>query len=198
MIKDVVDDEEAKQWRRWLQEYVSTNPGIDGQSGFAPTLCWSHTTRLLTWIHSRFPCRRQTVLPTLVSISWPRALAVHAIVTPTCSWGKAQVQARAHENVLAATSFLNNLYHVRSGAQVENVDLSTPLTYVDRFRIRHPGVQWDAHPPHVDGTLVLRMPTVYCSDMVMRRRRNRAVGGPHLPQLLRRYPQRRVAQARPV
>ena len=46
------------------------------------------------------------------------------------------------------------MYHVKSGAKIDSVDLSTPLTYADRFRIRHPGVQWDAHPPHVDGQFV--------------------------------------------
>ena len=45
------------------------------------------------------------------------------------------------------------MYHVKSGEQVENVDLTTPLNYADRFRIRHPGVQWDAHPPHIDGNI---------------------------------------------
>ena len=59
--------------------------------------------------------------------------------------------ARAHPNVLKAEAWLNNLYHVKSGAKLDGVDLSTPLVYADRFRIRHPGVQWDAHPPHVDG-----------------------------------------------
>jgi len=38
----------------------------------------------------------------------------------------------------------------------EGVDLSTPLTYADRFRIRHPGVQWDTHPPHIDGGAIER------------------------------------------
>ncbi|KAH9917026.1 uncharacterized protein B0H18DRAFT_47152 [Fomitopsis serialis] len=71
-------------------------------------------------------------------------------------WTKSQVRARGHPNVLAATSFLNNLYHVKSGAKIESVDLSTPLTYADRFRIRHPGVQWDVHPPHVDGGAIER------------------------------------------
>lgn len=71
------------------------------------------------------------------------------------SWTKSQVRARGHPNVLAVTSWLNNMYHVRSGAKIESVDLNTPLTYADRFRIRHPGVQWDAHPPHVDGECIL-------------------------------------------
>jgi hypothetical protein len=67
------------------------------------------------------------------------------------SWTKPQVLARSHPNVLAATTWLNNLYH-RSSAS-EDIDLSTPLTYADRFRLRQPGIQWGAHPPHIDGTL---------------------------------------------
>ncbi|KIJ14412.1 hypothetical protein PAXINDRAFT_100134 [Paxillus involutus ATCC 200175] len=66
------------------------------------------------------------------------------------------VQARAHPNVLKATVWLNNLYHVKSGKTPEGVDLSVPLVYADRFRIRHPGVQWDANPPHVDGGSIER------------------------------------------
>ena len=62
--------------------------------------------------------------------------------------------ARAHPNVLAASVWLNKLYHVPSGSVNEKleVDLEAPLSYADRFRMRHPGVQWNAHPPHVDGT----------------------------------------------
>lgn len=53
--------------------------------------------------------------------------------------------------MLAASSWLNQLYHIRPGADLEGVDLSVSLSYADRFRIRHPGGQWDRHPPHVDG-----------------------------------------------
>ncbi|KZT07579.1 DUF1479-domain-containing protein [Laetiporus sulphureus 93-53] len=108
IIRDVVDDIEAASWKDWLQEYVTTNPGIDG-----------------------FPADDKQFFQLY--------------------WTKSQVRARGHPNVLAVTSWLNNMYHVRSDAKIENVDLSTSLTYADRFRIRHPGVQWDAHPPHVDG-----------------------------------------------
>ena len=66
------------------------------------------------------------------------------------SWTKPQVQARSHPNVLAATVWLNNLYHTASGETIEGVDLSTPLTYADRFRIRLPGTKWYMFPPHVD------------------------------------------------
>ncbi|KAA1467115.1 DUF1479-domain-containing protein [Dentipellis sp. KUC8613] len=71
-------------------------------------------------------------------------------------WTRSQVLARAHPNVLNATTFLNKLYHVKDDAQLDGIDLSTPLVYADRFRIRHPGIQWDAHPPHVDGGAIER------------------------------------------
>ncbi|KAI0057191.1 DUF1479-domain-containing protein [Artomyces pyxidatus] len=71
-------------------------------------------------------------------------------------WTKAQVLARAHPNVLKASSWLNELYHVKNTSGIEGVDLSTPLTYADRFRIRHPGVAWEVHPPHVDGGSIER------------------------------------------
>lgn len=53
--------------------------------------------------------------------------------------------------MLAAQVWANNLYHIKSGRTPEGVDLSTPLSYADRFRIRRPGIRWDVHPPHVDG-----------------------------------------------
>ena len=63
------------------------------------------------------------------------------------------MQARAHPNVLRASAWLNNLYRAKSGKTLEGVDLSVPLTYADRFRIRHPGGHWGRFPPHVDGML---------------------------------------------
>ncbi|KAF7987013.1 hypothetical protein HWV62_109 [Athelia sp. TMB] len=66
-------------------------------------------------------------------------------------WTKPQVQARQHPNVLAASAWLNNLFHTKSDKKLDGVDLSTPLSYADRFRMRQPGGYWDAHPPHVDG-----------------------------------------------
>ena len=51
--------------------------------------------------------------------------------------------------MLAVTTWLNNIFHIDA---TEGVDLNTPLSYADRFRIRHPGGQWNAHPPHIDGT----------------------------------------------
>ncbi|EPQ53979.1 DUF1479-domain-containing protein [Gloeophyllum trabeum ATCC 11539] len=71
-------------------------------------------------------------------------------------WTGPQVKARAHPNVLAATAWLNKFYHLKNQDRLEGVDLSTPLTYADRFRIRHPGVEWQRHPPHVDGGSIER------------------------------------------
>ncbi|KAF9266404.1 DUF1479-domain-containing protein [Marasmius fiardii PR-910] len=70
-------------------------------------------------------------------------------------WTKPQVEARSHPNMLAASTWLNNLY-TSPEANMEGVDMSKPLTYADRFRIRHPGGHWGAHPPHVDGGTIER------------------------------------------
>ncbi|KAJ7885220.1 hypothetical protein B0H13DRAFT_2235304 [Mycena leptocephala] len=71
-------------------------------------------------------------------------------------WTKAQIKARAHPNMLAASIWLNNLYHITAEQKVEGVDLATPLSYADRFRIRHPGIMWGRHPPHIDGGAIER------------------------------------------
>ncbi|KAI0798536.1 hypothetical protein BC629DRAFT_1592113 [Irpex lacteus] len=71
-------------------------------------------------------------------------------------WTKSQVRARGHPNVLAASAWLNNFYHVKNDSKADNVDLSTPLSYADRFRMRHPGNVWDKHPPHIDGGSIER------------------------------------------
>ncbi|KAK0206201.1 hypothetical protein DFS33DRAFT_1256512 [Desarmillaria ectypa] len=71
-------------------------------------------------------------------------------------WTKSQLEARSHPNVLAASAWLNSLYHAEAGQRPGGVDLSSPLSYADRFRIRHPGTVWTTFPPHVDGTLIER------------------------------------------
>ncbi|KAG2132943.1 hypothetical protein DEU56DRAFT_902220 [Suillus clintonianus] len=71
-------------------------------------------------------------------------------------WTQAQVQARVHPNILKVITWLNNLYRAKTDKKMEGVDLDIPLVYADRFRIRHPGVQWDVHPPHVDGGSIER------------------------------------------
>ncbi|EJF64698.1 hypothetical protein DICSQDRAFT_99988 [Dichomitus squalens LYAD-421 SS1] len=109
VIRDVVDDQEAREWQAWLRSYVAENP-VDGVP--------EHDKQFFQLY-----------------------------------WTKSQVRARSHPNILSATVWLNKLYRIRNGdgAKINDVDLETPLTYADRFRIRKPGVQWDVHPPHVDG-----------------------------------------------
>lgn len=82
------------------------------------------------------------------------------------SWTKPQIEARARPNMLKASAWLNNLYHEKAGTVLDGVDLDTPLSYADRFRMRHPGVVWDVHPrasiplPSVD---ILFEDTFLCS-----------------------------------
>ncbi|KAM5544876.1 hypothetical protein V8D89_001774 [Ganoderma adspersum] len=107
VIRDIVDDEEARTWQAWLRDYVSKNP-VPG-----------------------FPAEDKQFFEAY--------------------WTKSQIRARSHPNVLSATTWLNKMYHTKNGESAQGIDLETPLMYADRFRIRRPGIQWDAHPPHVDG-----------------------------------------------
>ena len=122
-------------------------------------------------------------------------------LTGLISWTKPQVQARSHPNILAATTWLNKLYHVQVADTgnsekneqlantLEGVDLNIPLTYADRFRIRKPGTKWvfDFNPPHVDGachTLCL-LNLSHIQDT--RRRNDREMGRPILQEMFREY-----------
>lgn len=63
-------------------------------------------------------------------------------------WTKAQVAARANENFAIASLALNKLWHAHPEVAV---DLTKPLTYCDRLRIREPGDSNFALAEHVDG-----------------------------------------------
>ena len=54
-------------------------------------------------------------------------LTIRAIL----SWTKSQIRARSHPNVLSATTWLNNMYHTKTGDKLDEVDLKTPLMYAD-------------------------------------------------------------------
>ncbi|KAG7448940.1 DUF1479-domain-containing protein [Guyanagaster necrorhizus] len=113
VIKDVVDDAQVIAWRKSLEDFISTNPDVDG-----------------------FPDGDKQFFQLY--------------------WTKSQLEARSHPNMLAASAWLNNLYHAEPGQKLEGVDLSSPLSYADRFRIRHPGTVWTTFPPHVDGGSIER------------------------------------------
>ena len=82
------------------------------------------------------------------------------------SWSKPQVEARAHPNVLKASAWLNKFYHTNGKTQLDGVDLTTPLSYADRYRIRKAdGKPWTRHPPHVDGMAYLGVTT--CSSCIL-------------------------------
>ncbi|KZV72639.1 DUF1479-domain-containing protein [Peniophora sp. CONT] len=72
-------------------------------------------------------------------------------------WTKPQVEARAHPNVLKASARLNEFYHANGKTHLDGVDLKTPLSYADRYRIRKAdGKPWSRFPPHVDGGSIER------------------------------------------
>ncbi|KAF8823802.1 hypothetical protein HHX47_DHR9000110 [Lentinula edodes] len=67
VIKDVVDDKEARAWQESLKEFIKANPDVPG-----------------------FPANNKQFFELY--------------------WTKPQVEARSHPNVLAASTWLNNLY----------------------------------------------------------------------------------------
>lgn len=64
-------------------------------------------------------------------------------------WTPSQTEARAHPNMLETQRFLQRLWH----SSDPNTQISTtyPLSYADRFRIRHPGDAKFTLGPHIDG-----------------------------------------------
>ncbi|KIR53534.1 hypothetical protein I315_04128 [Cryptococcus gattii Ru294] len=68
-------------------------------------------------------------------------------------WSKTQLSARSHPRSMATQRALLSLFSHSPDAPVS---LHTPLTYADRFRIRHPGDAQFALGPHADGGSVER------------------------------------------
>jgi hypothetical protein len=54
-------------------------------------------------------------------------------------WVKAQLEARSHPNMLTVQKALNEVWHSQ---EQDPVDLSTPITYCDRLRIRTVSLLW--------------------------------------------------------
>ncbi|KAF9268460.1 DUF1479-domain-containing protein [Marasmius fiardii PR-910] len=68
----------------------------------------------------------------------------------------AQTLARTHPAVLETQRVLLSLWHSTSPAAAAEVDLSTPISYFDRLRIRQPGDTVFTLGPHVDAGSIER------------------------------------------
>jgi len=65
-------------------------------------------------------------------------------------WAAAQVKARSHPRVMEALVEMMKLWD--APAPDTPASLSNPVSWGDRFRIRHPGgPKWERHRPHIDG-----------------------------------------------
>jgi hypothetical protein len=71
-------------------------------------------------------------------------------------WSKSQLEARSHPASLRTQTFLLSLFKSEGGASKAGISFTTPLSYCDRLRIRHPGDSQFALGPHVDGGSVER------------------------------------------
>lgn len=66
-------------------------------------------------------------------------------------WSPSQVEARQHANVLELGRLMNGLWHTSTGAPSEAFDPCTPVSYVDRMRMRNPGDSSFSLGAHMDG-----------------------------------------------
>lgn len=90
VIRGLVDEAQALQWKEQIRDYVKENPQTKG-----------------------FPAND---------------IQVYELY-----WSKAQLEARAHANMLMAQVALNRVW---SAKPEDPVDLEVPLTYCDRVRMR--------------------------------------------------------------
>ncbi|KUL88691.1 hypothetical protein ZTR_05216 [Talaromyces verruculosus] len=104
VIKGLVDEAQAVQWKEQIRDYVNKNPQTKG-----------------------FPAND---------------IQVYEIY-----WSKAQLETRAHANMLMAQVALNRVW---SAKPEDAVDLEVPLTYSDRVRMRKPGDRSFNLGPHLD------------------------------------------------
>ncbi|ETW82782.1 hypothetical protein HETIRDRAFT_315342 [Heterobasidion irregulare TC 32-1] len=168
---------EARATRAWgeIVEHLheSTKDIIDSGSDVVPQVRFEDLGKLTPQEIDNIKKRGCVVIRDVVddaeALAWKTSLEEFVKANPSAPgfpetnkqffhlyWTRAQVLARSHPNLLEATTWLNKLYHIKGQDDLKDVDLSTPLIYADRFRIRHPGTQWDAHPPHVDGGAIER------------------------------------------
>lgn len=65
VIRDVVDDAQATEWKASLDEFVKTNPSTDG-GHFQPCTA----VLVIEWIMNRLSGGEQTILQPLVRLSY--------------------------------------------------------------------------------------------------------------------------------
>ncbi|KAI0316742.1 hypothetical protein OF83DRAFT_1059849 [Amylostereum chailletii] len=179
-IADSYPDFEAQVTRAWIEilEQLKDSTAEIAKEGPAviPEVSFADLDKLSSEQVDKMKRRGCVIIKDVVDDSeataWKAALQEFDKANPTAPgfpeedkqffylyWTKPQVEARAHPNVLKTSAWLNKLYHISGtgdGSALAGVDLGTPLTYADRYRIRKPGVQWEAHPPHVDGGSIER------------------------------------------
>lgn len=67
---------------------------------------------------------------------------------------KGQIAARTHPAIVETQKFLLSLWH--STSRAAKVDLSMPISYFDRMRMRTPGDKSFILGPHIDGGSIER------------------------------------------
>ncbi|CAH0047470.1 unnamed protein product [Clonostachys solani] len=105
VIRGLVSERQALEWKQSVREYVKKNPSTKG-----------------------FPANDRQVYEIY--------------------WSKAQLEARAHQNMLLAQAALNLVWDKQ---EHDKVVLSEAVAYCDRLRMRMPGDKSFNLGPHLDG-----------------------------------------------
>lgn len=128
VIRQVVPEQEALQWKEDLREYIRKNPQTKGMYQTTPG-DFSGLTK-----EQAFPADN------------PQVFELY--------WSKTQLLARGNPNLLKTHRFLMSYWHSLN----PHTPLSTkhPISYADRLRMRLPGDAKFALGPHVDGGSVER------------------------------------------
>lgn len=127
VIRGVVSEEEAVQWKEDLKEYLKKNPQTKGR--YCPPNCLIYAD-----MHTAFPPDN------------PQVFELY--------WSRSQILARAHPNMLKTQRFLMSYWHTLNPSTP--ISTQHPTSYADRLRMRLPGDAKFALGPHVDGGSVER------------------------------------------
>ncbi|KZT33239.1 DUF1479-domain-containing protein [Sistotremastrum suecicum HHB10207 ss-3] len=176
--KELVNNGEAQErltqaWNEILanletmtKEAIETGPEIIPQIDFSEID--SLSSEKLADIKRRGGVVIRNVVDDAEALRWTDSLREYVKVNPVDGlpldnkqffmlyWTQSQVRARSHPNVLKVSTWLNTLYGAPDGNIPEGVHLDQPLSYADRFRIRHAGGRWNDHKPHIDGGSIER------------------------------------------
>jgi hypothetical protein len=170
--KEIWKDGLVQSWREVLAELETAVDEVSAKGGTCiPQVSYAEIARGLSpeQIHAVKSTGTIIVkggIPKDEALAWKQSLKEYIDANPVKGFpseniqvyeiynSKAQIAARTHPAVIGTQKFLLSLWH--SSSHAAEADLSTPISYFDRLRMRTPGDKSFVIGPHVDGGSVER------------------------------------------